>query len=289
MRLLVTGAGGLLGGYLLRERQRQGGPLLAWSGSRGGDSFGFPMRPVDLTDRAAIADAFRHDRPAVVLHAAAVARVADCHRDPERAARVNAEAAATLADLAATAKARLVFVSTDLIFDGESAPYGEDAAPNPLSTYARTKRAGELAVLAAPRSAVVRVSLLVGPSINGRPSFFDEQIAALRAGRPLTLFRDEWRTPLDLVTAARALLAAADSDFAGVLHVGGPERLSRLELGMRLAASLGVPSASIVASDRAAAPSPEPRPRDVSLDSSRWRQAFPSMPWPTWDEALRQM
>lgn len=286
MGLLLTGAGGLLGAYLLRELAGRDG-VVALGGPRGGDRFGVPLRPVDLTDVDAVAGVLRSARPDVILHAAATARVADCVRDPERAWRSNAGATATLARLAADAGVRLVLVSTDLVFDGEHAPYREDDEPSPVSVYGRTKRAAEGAVLAVPRSAVVRVSLLYGPALHGRPSFFDEQAAALRSGRPVTLFRDEWRTPLDLLTAARALLAAADSEFSGLLHVGGPERLSRLGMGLRLAAFLGLDAGPIVATDRGAAPAAEPRPRDVSLDSSRWRAAFPEVPWPAGDEALR--
>jgi dTDP-4-dehydrorhamnose reductase len=281
MRLLITGASGLLGAYLLREAGNQPG-VVAWSGPHG-----VSHRPVDLADASAIAAAFRSDRPDVVLHAAAMARVADCWRDPERACLVNNAATQTLARLAADAGARLVLVSTDLVFDGENGPYRETDPPSPVSVYGRTKQSAEEAALAAPRSAVVRVSLLYGPSLHGRLSFFDEQAAALRAGRPVALFRDEWRTPLDLVTAARALVAVAKSDFSGLLHVGGPERLSRLEMGLRLAAVLGVDPSLVVATDRAAAFAPEPRPRDVALDSSRWRAAFPDVSWPGWGEVIR--
>jgi dTDP-4-dehydrorhamnose reductase len=286
MRLLITGAGGLLGAYLLRAASGRA-DVVALGGPRGGERFGVSLHPVDLTDADAAAAVFRAVRPDVILHAAAVARVADCVRDPERAWRTNAGATATLARLAADAGVRLVHVSTDLVFGGERAPYREDDAPDPVSVYGKTKRAAEESVLAVPRSAVVRVSLLYGPALHGRASFFDEQAAALRSGRPVTLFRDEWRTPLDLVTAARALLAVAESDYSGLLHVGGPERLSRLEMGLRLAAFLGVDAAPIVAADRDAVPAVEPRPRDVSLDSSRWRSAFPGVPWPAGDEALR--
>src|SRR5439155_2744036 len=95
-------------------------------------------------------------------------------------------------------------------FDGERAPYGEEDDPAPLSVYGRTKADAEAAVRAAG-GLVVRVSLLYGPSLSGRPSFFDDQAAALRSGRPLTLFEDEWRTPLALPAAARALVELARS------------------------------------------------------------------------------
>jgi dTDP-4-dehydrorhamnose reductase len=288
MRLLVTGAGGLFGAYLLRETEGRT-QVIAWGGPGGGRRGTTPLRPIDLTDFDAVAAAFRSVRPDVVVHAAALARVGDCWRDPERARQVNAAATASLARLAADGKARFVHVSTDLVFDGERAPYRETDLPAPVSVYGRTKHDAEGAALAVPGSVVVRVSLLYGPALHGRPSFFDEQVAALRSGRPVTLFRDEWRTPLDLATAARALLAVAESDYEGLLHVGGPERLSRLELGLRLAAFLGTDPSPIKAVDRNAVPAPEPRPPDVSLDSSLWRAKFAGVPWPCMEEALRAL
>ncbi|MCI0681419.1 MAG: sugar nucleotide-binding protein, partial [Gemmataceae bacterium] len=120
-------------------------------------------------------------------------------------------------------------------------------------------------------------------------SFFDEQTMALRAGRPVKLFADEWRTPLALATAARALVTVAFSDVTGLLHLGGPERLTRLEMGLRLAARLGADPRLVVAVRRDDIPSPEPRPRDTSLDSSRWRSLFPREPWPSWDESQAEM
>src|SRR6516164_706557 len=101
MRLLLTGTSGQLGGYLLRELARRDDlRVLAWSGSSPGERFGVQLRPVDLGDAGALARAFAEARPDVVLHAAALARVADCHRDPACAHRVNVAGSATLAALA---------------------------------------------------------------------------------------------------------------------------------------------------------------------------------------------
>jgi dTDP-4-dehydrorhamnose reductase len=107
--------------------------------------------------------------------------------------------------------------------------------------------------------------------------------------RPLKLFMDEWRTPLDLPTAAAALVALALSNQSGLFHIGGPERLSRWEMGQEVSRFLGCDTASIVAAKQADAPAPEPRPRDVSLNSAKWRAAFPEQPCPTIREALQQM
>jgi len=285
--ILITGASGQLGAYLLHEARRQQQPVIAWSGVRTAASAGGTL-PVDLTDHQQTTAAFERAAPTVVIHAAALASVADCQRRPALAREVNVVGTARLAQLAAAAGIRLVLVSTDLVFDGTKGDYREDDTPTPLSEYGRTKRAAELAVLAYPHHAVVRVSLLFGPSLTGRPSFFEQQRLALQGGQPLRLFADEWRTPLDLRSAAQGLLALAATDFAGVIHCGGPERMSRLEMGQRLARQLGHDPAALVPARREQIPAPEPRPRDVSLDSARWRRLFPAPP-PNYEAALAAM
>jgi len=290
MRLLITGASGQLGAYLLRELRDTNEVAAGWSGTQAETRFGFPLEPVNLADERQIADAFRHARPTTVIHAAALASVAACHRDPASARTINTHASGCLAELAAEAGARLVFVSTDLVFDGFKGSYAEDDDPSPLSDYGRTKHAGEQAVLRAPGAVVARVSLLYGPTLIGRPAFFDEQVAALRTRTPIRCFVDEWRTPLALGTAARALLGLARSDCQGVIHLGGPQRLSRWEMANQLAEALGLdPGGTIIPATRTEVPSPEPRPRDTSLDSSRWRALFPNEDWPMLATALREM
>jgi dTDP-4-dehydrorhamnose reductase len=287
-RVLVTGATGQLGAYLVRELLQQDCEVLAWGHLQPATVAGVEARPVDLADAADVDRAFRDAKPDVVIHAAAMAGVADCARHPERAEAVNTRGTATLAHVCDAAGARLVFVSTDLVFDGERAPYGEADPPAPLSVYGQTKAAAERAVLHAAGHAVVRVSLLFGPSLNGKENFFDHQVAALRDGQPVRLFHDEWRTPLDYATAAKALIAVARSPCGGLLHVAGPDRMSRSEMGRRLAAYLGLETTAIEAVSRTTAGG-EPRPRDTSLHSTRWRDTYHDLPWPPFEEALAEM
>src|SRR5580765_5516233 len=133
------------------------------------------------------------------------------------------------------------------------------------------------------------MSLMFGPSVIGRPYFLDQQLEKMRAGNESTWFVDEWRSPLGLVVAARALLAIAESDFTGLLHIGGPERMSRFEMGKRLAARYGTDPEKIKPVLQSSLPAPEPRPRDTSLDSSLWRSLFPKQWWPDWEEAMVAM
>ncbi len=283
MRVLVTGASGLLGRYVLAARPERC-TVVGWSARPTPPVEGLPLTPVDLEQPRAVTAAFRLTRPAVVLHLAALATIGDCHRDPERACRINTDATIQLARLAQADGVRLVFTSTDLVFDGIDAPYTEDASPNPLSVYGRSKADAEQAILDAGGT-VVRLSLLFGPGRDGRTSFFDTMTDALRTRRPLTLFDDEYRTPLDLASAAAILWTLAEHPFRGLLHAGGPERLSRLEMGARLTAQLGIGRPVLNVVSRTSI-SGEPRPADVSLDSTRLTSLLPKLPRPTYEEAL---
>src|SRR5439155_1040800 len=168
-----------------RHLRAAGEPVVAWSGSQRAEVLGEPLTRVDLTDPAAVTAAFRAAGPDAILHAAAVARVDECRRDPDRARRINTDGSQRLAELAADAGARLVLVSTDLVFDGERGHYREADPPNPLTVYGRTKADAEAAVLAVPRTAAARLSLLFGPCLTGRTSFFDRMLDAVRHGRPV--------------------------------------------------------------------------------------------------------
>jgi dTDP-4-dehydrorhamnose reductase len=289
MRILLTGASGQLGAYVIDELVHTSMEIAAWSGSRSGTQGGVVLRAVDLAQVDHVTTAFRDARPSIVIHAAALSSIADCFRDPDRASTVNVQGTRRLAELSARAGVRFVYVSTDLVFDGERGNYCETDLTSPLSVYARTKADAEREALEIPRSVVVRLSLMYGPSRIARLSFFDQQVAAMRNGDRLNLFEDEWRSPLDLKTAASALISLARSGYTGVLHIGGPERMSRLVMVERVARCLGLPGGTIVAVNRSSAGFAEPRPRDCSLDSSRWRQLFPGHAWPNLERAIAQM
>ena len=134
---------------------------------------------------------------------------------------------------------------------------------------------------------VLRLGLLFGPSINGRPSFFQQQIQAMGDGTPCDLFEDEWRTPLALQVAARGILLAATSEVSGILHLGGAERISRLDMGRRLARARGQDERLCRAASRADVTSAEPRPRDTSLCSDLWDRTFRGFERPGYEDSLR--
>lgn len=286
MRVVLTGASGHLGAYLLDHLGRHGHDVIAWSGAEAGRRAGWTLHPVDLSDASAVASALEKTDPDAILHAGAVSSAEAARRAPAIAHAVNVEGTGRLADWCRRLGRRLVFTSTDLVFDG-SAPWRKESDPaEPILEYGRSKRAAEPAVLDAPRGLVARLSLLYGPARNGRPSFFERSLTGWRRGEPQTYFEDEFRTPLDLDTAASILVRLLETEVTGILHVAGAERLSRFELMRRVAESLAIDPSLVRANRQQDAELPEPRPADVSLDTARLMDLMPELQRPSVEAAV---
>lgn len=276
-RWLVTGATGQLGGHVVRLLLSRGAEAVAWVG-RGGPAIpGAECHVVDLSDADRVERALREARPTHVLHVGAMTAVGDVYADPEMGRRVNVEATRALAEGAAEEGARMVYVSTDMVFDGEGAPYTEGDEPRPLSLYGRSKLDGERHVLRFRGHAVLRIPLMYGYAVSPRGTTFSRQVEALRRGERMELFEDEFRTPVWLGDAAAALVGLAESGEVGVWHLAGPERVSRLELVRRIARGLGLPEGGLVGVSRRSVDFPEPRPADLSLDGAKFNARFPAL------------
>jgi dTDP-4-dehydrorhamnose reductase len=242
----------------------------------------------DLGDAAAVDRLLDGERPDAVVHAAVLGRADDCEARPEEAERVNTRLPGLVAHACRERGLRLVALSTDLVFDGARSFSTEADAPAPLHVYGRTKLAGEEAALAAhPEAAVVRVALVLGRGHGSRASSSESVLRALRAGRAVTLYTDEHRTPVDPESVADAVGRLLERGGAGLFHVGGPERISRHELGRRVARIFGLPDTGILPGRQADHPGPDRRAPDVSLDSSRARRELGWTPRDL-DVALRE-
>jgi dTDP-4-dehydrorhamnose reductase len=231
---------------------------------------------VDLLEANDVARTVEALAPSRIVHAAALTHVAGAFHDPAGAKRINVDATEALAGLAARAGIRFALVSTEMVFDGEHAPYDEASAPSPITVYGRTKLAAEQVAMAGhpANTVVVRVPLLYGFPAAPRNTTFGLQVRALQSGTPLRLFEDEVRSPLWLEDAAAAITTVVESDYTGLIHAGGPEALTRVEMGRLLARSLGLRNLAIIAASRSTADDPEPRPRDLTVNSARYIARF---------------
>lgn len=278
MRILLTGASGFLGGIFCRELAGKH-EITGLCQSREVRQPGVCARQLDLTDARAVAELLRAGRFDAVVHAAALSNPNQCQQQPELSRRVNVEATTVLADLCAQAGLPLAFTSTDLVFDGQGSLYAEDTPPSPVSLYGEHKALAEQAVLARhPEGGLVcRLPLMFGRSEPGATCFLDGFLACAKRGEPLRLFEDEFRSPADAADVARGLVLMLERGARGILHLGGPERLSRLEFGQKLKDALHAlgpdahvaPELELVPTRQADVPMAAPRPRDVSLSSGR--------------------
>jgi dTDP-4-dehydrorhamnose reductase len=285
-RVLITGAGGLLGGRLAVLLSRHLDVVAARH--RSATPPGVTAVDLDLTRPDVITDALREARADTVLHCAALADADACERRPEEAEAVNVRGNEALARAARAGGIRLIAVSTDLVLDGRRPFADEDEATRPLMTYGRTKLLGEEAVLAlAPGSAVVRVALIHGRGYGPRSTATEAIAWALGAGRRLRLFTDQFRTPVDAESVAAAVTALLAGTATGRFHLGGPERVSRHELGRRTARLLGLPEDLIDPAVQADLPLGAPRPAEATLDSGRAGRELGWSPRPL-DEGLRE-
>jgi dTDP-4-dehydrorhamnose reductase len=251
--LLVTGGTGYLGGELLRR-----GPAVGTWHTREPTGSGEWVR-LDVRDSVAVRRQFERLRPASVIHTA--------YRQDDRATTV--EGAVGVAEAAAAVGARLVHVSSDVIFDGtKPGPYTEEDPPSPISEYGRAKADAEHGVRAAhPGALVVRTSLIYGgrePSRHERLSF---DAAEGRGG--MSFFEDELRSPVMVGDLAAALLELAARNDRGILHVAGSDTVSRYEFALLVAEAHGLPGERILSSRLAG--SGLRRPANCALDSSRAR------------------
>ncbi|MGO9918255.1 MAG: SDR family oxidoreductase [Isosphaeraceae bacterium] len=286
MRILVTGATGRLGSYVMARLALGAHDVVGWARSGRAPAVSNRLQTVDLTDAARFARAIRAVDPDVVLHLAAISSAEEVRREPRTAWEINVEATGRLVKWAIGNDRRLIFTSSDLVFDGTRSWYREDDPSRPILEYGRMKRAAELAVAASSNSLTVRVSLLYGKAPSGREGFFDRAVSSMRAGTPCAFFDDEHRTPLDYATAAGVLVKLAESNLSGLIHLGGPERLSRFELMRRAAVSLGIASDRVLTTSQHRQAMAEPRPADVSLDTTRLRDQFPNLTIPPIETAL---
>ncbi|NYE34905.1 dTDP-4-dehydrorhamnose reductase [Nocardioides cavernae] len=244
MRLLVTGG---RSGYLGRH-------VVAAAAAAGHEVVAVGSADADVRDRAAVLGLLRRHRPDAVVHTAYV------QSDGE----VTGTGAAHVAQAAADVGARMLLVSSDVVFGGSDRPYDESSVPDPVSAYGRAKVVAETATLASSGDAVVaRTSLVLG---DGR-SQHEALVHALAGGADGVLFDDERRCPVHVEDLAAALVELAGSDVRGVLHLGGADAMSRLEMGRLVARRDGLDPGALRAGRRADLP--DPGPIDVRLDSRR--------------------
>jgi dTDP-4-dehydrorhamnose reductase len=230
MKVLVTGAGGLLGSKIVELAKE----YTVYKTHASHPLFQDSVK-MDITNEKEVRQVFSQVMPNVVIHTAAETNVDKCEDRREHAWKINADGTRILAEACNKANAKMVYVSTDYVFDGEKGLYTEEDQPNPVNYYGLTKLMGERNVERLCESfAILRTSVLYGTHPE-KPNFVKWVIAALAQGKPLTVVEDHYNSPTLADNLAEAVIEAVEKRVGGVYHAAGSERISRYDLALKAA------------------------------------------------------
>jgi dTDP-4-dehydrorhamnose reductase len=267
MRIVVTGASGLLGLTLCRSWRDQH-DVIGLTRDRALDVPGVRFEYRDLLAQRDLAPVLAPLGPDLIVHCAAMTNVDACEQDENAAHRLNGEVPGRVAQWCASQAVRLVHVSTDAVFDGVDGNYDEQALPNPVNAYARSKLAGELAVsVASPGALIARINLF-GWSRTGSRSLVEFFINRFATGESAGGFTDVRFSPLLANHLAQLLLQAGCGTIHGVRHFASRDGISKYDFGRMTAEIFGfnpdlvIPTVSDDVGFSAA------RPKNLTLDAS---------------------
>jgi len=239
MRLLVTGATGLLGINLSLVAAGQGHQVTGLSHERRLVGIPFDLLRVDLADSEAATEVIEGAKPEAIIHCAALADLNAAQKAPGLAYQLNCEAAGALAKAASRWGIPFIHISTDAVFDGITGGYREEDPVNPVSIYAQTKQVGEEVVMSMHPDAIIARVVFFGWSISGKRSLSEFFTNNLQNGQMINGFTDAQFSPLYAEDLAGVLLEMLAVGLKGIYHVVSPENLSKYDFGVRIAERFG--------------------------------------------------
>lgn len=276
-KVLITGASGLLGRQLLRYFTKEGWECLGLAFTRARDG----LVKVDLCRRQEVEKVLDDFKPHVIIHSAAERRPDVVAKQPEQAHSLNIGATELLTQLSQKHDTFLVYISTDYVFDGTTSPYQTDSSTNPLNTYGKTKRDGEVVVCKYENSAVLRVPVLYGPVETVEESAVTTLITSvLNSSQPTRLSDYEIRYPTHVDDVARVceLLASrhlvSPGVSVGIWHCSGNDRLTKYSMAVTMGRVMGLSTDHLIPVREPS--SSVPRPYNSQLDCTTTRAIFPT-------------
>ena len=266
-RVLVVGGSGFIGHYLVENLASKPQHLVSGTfNNRKVQQEGCTWHQADVTDAQRLEEVFRLVQPETVVVLAAMADVGQCEREPQRAAAVNAGGIQSIAGLCGQHQAKLVFLSTEYVFNGETGNYTEDEVPAPTTQYGQTKWEAEQAVsqYSGPWS-IIRTSMVYGwHPRSDQANLVTRVIENLNHGRPAYGFTDQYRSPIYVKDLAEGIARVMAEAYSGVSHLAGPQWIGMDQFVLAIAEQFGL-NAELVQQT----PSTDQRPSRLGLDSTQ--------------------
>ena len=246
-RILITGASGFLGSYLLRKIPPDIKVMAQYNSTQPITAIR-NIQTIKLNFENPDLQVLQRFSPDVIIHAGAWTRIDDCEQNPSLSKRVNVDFTTKLSRLASDIKARMIFLSTDQVFDGTNPPYSEKSSVNPLNIYARHKLSAERMVLQTVENSVVaRSALIYGKALHQKPTFTEKMYVSLKNNQPVKV-------------------ELTENSFCGVIHLGGSERVSRFQMGEKMCDLFGLNKKILVPVQMASNYLPAKRAADLSFN-----------------------
>jgi dTDP-4-dehydrorhamnose reductase len=279
-KVLVSGASGFLGSNLALEAVKRGHQVWGTYYKQPFQLKGIEASKLDICIPSAIEALFKEAQPDFVFHLAAMSKPDDCAKDEPACRQINVQGSKLLAEACAKSGAKLIFTSTDLVFDGSVHFTREEDEARPLGVYGRSKLDAEKAVLGVEgaRAAVMRTVLMYGWGRAAGRSFAETWLRQFLTSQPLRAFTDQYRCPVWAEDLCDVLLKAAEADLKGIYHTAGPERMNRYDFAKRLAVEFALNPDLVLPTSMADAVFDDPRPKECSLNIEKLQAALDYKP-----------
>lgn len=275
MRIMVTGGSGFLGWNLCQELKKKFMVFGSYFHHNCIPDGCIPFK-LDLSFPREVQNSIKQIKPAIIIHTAALTKPDFCEKNQELAKKVNTEATRNIARICKEENIKLIYISTDLVFNGKKGNYSEEDPPDPVNYYGETKLLGEIALKELfPEALILRVALMygLGNGING--CFTDWMYSSLERGEKLKLFTNQYRTPILVNDVIICILKfIEDIKASGIFHLAGPEKVSRLDFGLVFIDVFGFSRNLIQAVKQEELPNLVPRPIDSSLSIQKFQERY---------------
>ena len=278
MKILVTGASGLLGSKIVELAAKAGYDVFSGYFANPPKS-GHPLR-IDVGSEASISKAIAETKPNAIIHCAALTDVDRCEVEKDLAKKINVEGTELVAKAAMREDAYLVFISTDYVFDGSKGMYREDDETGPINFYGKSKLLGEKALEKINGNLLIaRTSALYGDRpASGKPNFALWIMESLKNGKAVKILTDQFVSPALNTNLAEMILEACEKRLNGVYHMSGASRVSRYEFAVRIAEVFKLKKTLIKKAEMSDLGWVAKRPKDSSLDVSKAQKALRTKP-----------
>ncbi len=267
-KILITGASGFLGGHVYKLAMDRFETYAGFHDHTINEKGEWVQ--LDLADTEKLSQVIHKIKPDVVVHSAAISNLDLCEKDPDFAYKINTTGTLHLARLAKEMNFRLIFISTDMVFNGQAGMYKVSDPVSPIAVYGQSKVTAENGILDEKINAVIiRSALIYGRPATGGSSFSMWIENQLFENKPVSLYHDQFRTPILVNNLTSLIIEIAESNITGIIHGGGSERIDRYHFGLKMCELGGFDSSLLSAISMHEHNPPAPRPQDVSLDIAK--------------------